>query len=359
MRFNDFKLTPSPVQEAAADKLKHGSTRGHMGEYLLGAAVVAKFIKGADPIKPADVVKVMKKTSSTESLSATFKSNEGDVIDFVNIIKNKKNIADAMDVTALVSVMNEELDGAVAFANSDIAATKWSRVIAANGRPDSILVKAAGEEDQSGTKADIFLIYKQEDGTEKVLKGWSLKTGSNLIGQGSPRTFDNMVVFFKELGVDLVPIEDYDEHPDQHIASVMKQVSQELNGFTAGDDDNKELELIQRVINFMSVHLTQKDPRVYIVNLGKGAYTAQTIRTMAKNLPTVDLESSLSTKGRPELLVHDKGNIKDVLFKIRYTYSASRVNSKGKTTPERHRMFVETGPLFKKLATISAPQDVV
>lgn len=349
MRYNEIKL-----QEAKEEKLKHGSSRGHMGEYLLGSAVVAKMIAGADAISADDVKKVMYQTSASDSLSTTFTGAENDEIEFVNIIKNQKNIADAKDVDALTQAMASELNGAVKFANGDIYAKKWSKIFAENGKPDKILVKAAGEEDQSGTKADIFLIYKKPDGEDRVIKGWSLKTGSNLVGQASPRTFDSMKVFFKELGIDLQPIDGYDEAPAEHVRSIMNQVVNDLNNFTAGNDDQKEATLVNNIANFMSEHVAKKDPRVYIVNLGKADYSAQTVRKMVSNLSTVDLESSMKTSGQPEVLVHSKGNPKNLLFKIRYTYSPRRINSKGKEVAERHRMFVETGPLFKTLGTISA-----
>lgn len=349
MRYQDFKLT-----EAAKDeKLKHGSSKGHLGEYLLGAAVAAKFIKGDDSITAEDVKNVMKVTSAN-NLSYKFKAtNDLDEVEFINIISNKKNIADAKDWEATVSVMSEELNGAVRFANSDKAAAMYSKSIANNGKPDSVQIKAAGEEDQSGTKADIFLMYKQEDGSYKKLKGWSLKTGSNLIGQASPKTFENMQVFFKELGITLSPIDDYDNNPAEHVKSVLEQVSADLNAMTAGDDLQKETTLVKNLVNFMSEHLAKKDPRVYVVNLGKGDYSAQSVRTMARNLQTVDLESGLKKSGQPAVLVYRAGNPKDLLFQVRYTYSPRRINSKGKETAERHRMFVETGPLFKTLGTIS------
>ena len=344
------------IKEAAGDKLKHGSTRGHMGEYLIGSAVVAKLIAGSDNITTDDVMSVMNQTSATENLSQTFTGSEGDEIDFINIIKNKANIADAKDVQALASVMANELNGAVKFANSDIYSKKWSKIFAENGKPDKIVVKAAGEEDQKGTKADIFLIYRKDDGTERVIKGWSLKTGSNLIGQASPRTFANMEVFFKELGVTLKPIADYEQNPAEHVVSIMKQVSDDLNVLTAGDDPQKEAQLIDNIAGFMDEHLTKRDPRVYIVNLGKGDYNAQTMRTMRSNLATINLETSLKLGGRPTLLVHSIGNQKNFLFMIRYSYSPARPSSKdpSKIRPERHKLVVETGPLFKTLGTISA-----
>lgn len=349
MRYSDFKI----IKEAKAATLKHGSTRGHMGEYLLGGAVVAKMLIGDANVTAEQVKAVLSKTSQTNDLSQTFTSDEGDSIDFKNVISNKKNIDDAKDVEALVSVMSQELEGAVKFANSDVYAKKWSKIFYENGKPDRILVKAAGEEDQKGTKADIFLIYKQEDGTERTIKGWSLKTGSNLIGQASPRTFENMQVFFKEMGVTLKPIENYQENPAEHVVSIMKQVSDDLNALTAGDDPAKEIQLITNVAGFMDEHLTKKDPRVYIVNLGKGDYTAQTIRTMRNNLANVNLETSLKLGGRPTLYVHEIGQQRNYLFMIRYSYGAAKVRADGSKRAERHKLIVETGPLFKQLATIS------
>lgn len=342
------------IKEAAGDKLKHGSTRGHMGEFLLGGAVVAKMIIGDEQVTADQVKSVLSRTAQTKDLSLTFMSDEGDSIAFQNIIKNQKNIADAKDVEALTSVMASELQGAVKFANSDIYAKKWSKIFYENGKPDRIVVKAAGEEDQSGTKADIFLIYKQDDGSERVIKGWSLKTGSNLIGQASPRTFANMEVFFKELGVTLKPIDDYESQPEKHVVSVMQQVSNSLNKLTAGDDPKLEAQLISNVAGFMDEHLTKKDPRVYIVNLGKGQYTAQTMRTMRNNLANVNLETSLVTTGRPSLYIHSIGNVKNFLFMIRYSYTKPKVRENGTTRPGRHKLVVETGPLFKTLGTISS-----
>jgi hypothetical protein len=349
MRYSDFKI----ITEAKAATLKHGSTRGHMGEYLLGGAVVAKMIIGDANVTAEQVKAVLSRTSKTKDLSLTFMSDEGDSIAFKNVISNKKNIADAKDIEALTSVMADELEGAVRFANSDIYAKKWSKIFYENGKPDRILVKAAGEEDQKGTKADIFLIYKKENGEDRVIKGWSLKTGSNLIGQASPRTFENMQVFFKEMGVTLKPIENYEENPADHVVSIMKQVSDDLNKLTAGDDTAKETQLVTNVAGFMDEHLTKKDPRVYIVNLGQNDYTAQTIRTMRLNLDNVNLETSLKLSGRPTFYVHEAGNQKNFLFMIRYSYAPAKVRDNGTRRAERHKLIVETGPLFKQLATIS------
>ena len=351
MRFQEIKV---PLTEAsvAKEKLKHGSTRGHLGEFLLGAAIVAKFIKGDNPINKQDAIDVITKTAQTENLTALFKGDASDEIGFQNIVVNKKNIADAKEPDT-VRIMSTELDAAVKYANSETSVVKWSRIFAKNGKPDKILVKAAGEEDQKGTKADIFLYYFRPDGSSRKFKALSVKTGSNLVGQASPKTFDNMQVFFKELGITLQPIKDYQQNINKHVNSILAQAANDLNAMTAGDNTAKESKLVQNLANFLNQHVGKNDPRLQVVNIGQGDFSVQTVKKMIKNLPTVDLESSLITGGRPKVLVHSVGNPKNFLFQIRYTYSEARIGSDGKSRPERHRMFVETGPLWKTLGTIN------
>lgn len=350
------------TEQKQTQKLKHGSTRGHLGEFILGAAVTAKFISGNEPATMQDMKKVMAEAGSSSQLAATFnatRKNVTDVVVFQNIVKNPKNIADIQDTEATLEVMQEEAQAALAFANSDAYAKKLSRLFADNGRPDKIYVKAAGEEDQSSTKADIFLSYENENGEERMLRGMSLKTGSNLVGQASPRTYENMRVFFADLGITLPEMPDYDKDVKGSVEKILQTAKDQLNAMTVGNDENKEADLIQNIYRFLSEHAALQDPKLIIVNLGKGDFSVQKINKMLANLDQVNLETSLKTTGQPAVIVHDKGNIRDQLFQIRYTYSAPRIDSKGKQKPERHRMFVEVGPLFKRLATIkrSEPLD--
>lgn len=346
------------ITEATEQKLKHGSTRGHLGEFLLGGAIAAKFIKGADPIDTGDVIRVLKGAGATANLSAEFKTaNEQDTVEFTNVITNVKNIADAQDVDSLVSVMAEELAGSVKFANTFSEIKKLSRDYAQNSNIEKVVVKAAGEEDQKGTKADIFLYLRQPDGSLKIIRPISVKTGSNLVGQGSPRTFDGIQAMFADLGIQLTPIDNYDENTDQHVKSIMQQVVRDLNAYTQGESDTNEQRLVQQLGNFLNKHVGLNDDKLVVVNIGKGDYTTQKINTMIRNLPNIDLESSFKQGGRPAVLVHERGNPSNQLFQVRYTYQAPRVNSKGKRMPERHRMFVEVGPLFKQLATFNLKRD--
>lgn len=340
------------LSEAVKEKLIHGSTKGHLGEFLIGAAIVAKFIKGTGPISINDAIEVISKTAQAPDLSADFVGDAADKIRFENIISNKKNIADAREPKNL-QIMNAELQGAVKYANSEISVVKWSRIFAENGKPDEILVKAVGEEDQKGTKADIFLIYIDPINGPKTFKALSIKTDSNLVGQASPRTFNNMQVFFSDLGVNLTPINNYETNVEGHVTSILNQVVGDLNKLTAGDNDANESILIQNIANFLNIHVGKRDSRLQVVNIGKGDYTVQTVKQMISNLPTVDLQTSMKSGGRPTVVVHRAGNLKDVLFQIRYTYSPVRIGSDGKQRPERHRMFVEMGPLWKTLGTIT------
>lgn len=341
------------LSEADSEKLIHGSTKGHLGEFIIGAAIVAKFIKGAGTIDVNDATAVISETAKTSNLSAEFVGVAADKIRFQNVISNKKNIADAKEPQT-PKIMSAELQAAVKYANSEASVVKWSRIFAENGKPDEILVKAAGEEDQKGTKADIFLIYiDPTNGNPRIFKALSIKTGSALVGQASPRTFNNMQVFFSDLGISLQPIDDYQTNIKGHVTSILNQVSTDLNALTAGDDDAKESILIQNIATFLNKHVGMNDPKLQVVNIDKGDYSVQTVRKMISNLPTVDLHTSLKSGGQPAVVVHRAGNLKDMLFQIRYTYSPARVGSDGKPRPERHRMFVEMGPLWKTLGTIT------
>ena len=337
----------------AEQKLKHGSTRGHLGEFLLGGAIAAKFIKGTEDITPSDVASVLRSAGATEKLSAEFETVGADRVEFINVVTNQKNIADSMDTDALLSVMGDELNGSVKFANTFSEIKRLASNFVKNNTVEKIVVKAAGEEDQKGTKADIFLYLRQPDGSLKIIRPISVKTGSNLVGQGSPRTFEGIQAMFADLGIQLAPIDNYEENTDQHVKSIMQQVVRDLNAYTQGTSDTKEQRLVQQLGNFLNKHVALNDPKLVVVNIGKGDYTTQKINTLIRNLPTIDLESTNKQGGRPAVLVHEKGKQQNLLFQVRYTYQAPRINSRGNQMPERHRMFVEVGPLFKQLATFN------
>jgi hypothetical protein len=339
----------------ASNKLKYGSTRGNVGEFILGAAITAKFLAGASSASIGDVHQVIRDTVA-ENLTKSFTRPDGEVSDkitFRNVIANQKNIQDINDVESLTQSMANEISAALKFANSDQYATKLSRMFATNGRPDEILVEAIGEEDQSNNKADIILKYIKPNGETKKLRPISLKIGSNLVGQGSPRTFENMKVFFADLGISIPEMPEYEQNVNAGVQKVLQYVADDLTNLTSGDDTTKEATLIQKISNFLNKHAALNDPKLIIVNLNKADYSVQKIKKMISNLETVNLETTYVKTGRPAVVVHNAGKLKDLLFKVRYTYSPRRIGSDGKERPERHRMFVEVGPLFKSLATIS------
>ena len=338
----------------AEQKLKHGSTRGHLGEFLLGGAIAAKFIKGTEDITPSDAVSVLRSAGATEKLSAEFETVGADKVEFINVVTNKKNVADSMDTDALVSVMANELEGSVKFANTFSEIKRLASNFVKNDTIEKIVVKAAGEEDQKGTKADIFLYLRQPDGSLKIIRPISVKTGSNVVGQGSPRTFEGIQAMFADLGIQVAPIDNYQENTDQHVKSVMQQVVRDLNAYFQGTSDTKEQRFVQQLGNFLNKHVALNDPKLVLTNIEKGDYTTQKISTLIRNLPDIDLESTNKVGGRPAVLVHEKGKPRNLLFQVRYTYQAPRFSSSlNRETPERHRMFVEVGPLFKQLATFN------
>jgi hypothetical protein len=339
----------------ASNKLKHGSTRGNIGEFLLGSAVISKLLAGSAPASLADMHQVMRDTVGA-NLTKTFEKSGGEFADrftFRNVIKNKQNISDINDIESLIQSMPTEINGALKFANSDQHTVKYASLFEKNGKPDAIAVDAVGEEDQSKSKIDVALKYIYPNGETRVLRAISLKVNSPLVGQGSPRTFETIKQFFSDMGIAVPDVPDYDQNVNAGVQKVLQYVADDLNGLTAGNDDAKEASLIRKISSFLNKHAALNDPELIIVNLENNDFSVQTIKKMISNLTGVDLETTFIKTGRPAVLVHATGNQKNVLFKIRYTYSPKRIGSDGKTRSERHRLFVEVGPLFKSLATVN------
>jgi hypothetical protein len=348
------------LEAKASNKLKHGSTRGNIGEFLLGSAVISKLLAGSAPASLSDMHQVMRDTVGA-NLTKTFEKSGGEFADrftFRNIIKNKQNISDINDIDSLIQAMPAEINSALKFANSDQHMARYSRLFEKNGKPDEISVEAVGEEDQSESKADINLKYIKPNGDTKLLRVISLKVQSPLIGQGSPRTFETIKQFFSDMGITVPADPDYDQNVNAGVQKVLQYVANDLNGLTAGDDNTKEASLISKISSFLNKHAALNDPKLIIVNLENNDFSVQTIKKMISNLSSVNLETTFIKTGRPAVLVHAADNQKNVLFKIRYTYSPKRIGSDGKTRSERHRLFVEVGPLFKSLATINSSKEV-
>lgn len=356
MRYSELKLAEATKPSM---KLKHGSTRGHMAEFILGAAATAKLIAGSQNITANDTKTVMRKGATNLELS-TFETNVAkDNVEFINIIKNQANKDDATDVENLIEQMSSEIDGSTTWANQDQGMKKLSKYFETNEKPDKLRVKSAGEEGQKASKVDVDVIYIKPDGSERVIRPISLKAGSNLLGQGSPRTFETFAAFVKDLGVELKPVPDYQEDVEKHVISILKQISADFNRDLSGDDLAAKERAVQDVYKFLDKHAGLNDKKLLIVQIEGPNFSAKKITKIREALKSVDLDASFKESGRPAVLIHEAGNPKALLFQIRYTYSPPRASSKdpNKIRPERHRMYVESGPLFERLATVATSKS--
>lgn len=345
------------LTEAQSKKLKHGSNRGAVNEFFIGCAVVAKFQAGNKAVKPADIIRIAKEVSSTPNLSKEFQyelNGAKDTLKFENIISNEKNINDIKDIDTTIASMDSEIKGDAKFVNSDHYISKWARLFEKNGKPDEIHVKAAGEEDQSGTKVDIFVTYIKPGEEPRPIRHISLKTGSNLVGQASPRKYESLKTFFDALGIDLPNnMPNYDNDVKGSVEIVMNKAASQLGNLTAGEKSPKEKIVLDNLVNFINHHAALDDEKLIIVNVEKGNYSAQKISRLYDNLNQVDLETTYAKTGaRPDIRVHEKGKRNNFLLKIRYTYSPERINSKNQKVAERHKLVVEVGKLFKTLAAL-------
>ena len=225
---------------------------------------------------------------------------------------------------------------------------RFSKVFAENGQPDILRVKSAGEEGQSDSKVDVDVIYIKPDGSEKILRPISLKAGSNLIGQGSPLKFEGFAAFVKDLGVDLKPIDNYEENVEANVTSVLKQIALDFKKDLAGNSQPSKEQAVSDIYKFLDKHAGMNDKKLVIVQISGPKFSTKKINKLRFGLQTVDLDASFKATGRPAVLIHEKGNPKNLLFQIRYSFMASKTRDNGTVRKERHRMFVETGDLFEE-----------
>lgn len=327
-------------------QLKYKSNKGNISEFYIGAALVAKFINGIDKVTVEDVTAVVSPLKNRRTnFNKSYTGKNGDTIIFQNVIRNPTNKKDVRAYEFNMSAMKKEIEGAIAFANSDFVVNKTAQDVERDGTPDEIIVRGVGEEDQSGTKADIILVYNG-----KEIRKWSVKTGSDIIGQGSAGNFDSVQSFFKELGISVTSNPQYNTKPEEHIVNVMRDVANQLQRELRGDNLQAELGVVQSIQSFINQHATKKDPELYIVNVGKGKFTVQDLKLAAENLKEINLYATAYDErldgqpARPSVVVHEFQNAGNFLVKIRYTFEASN---------NRHRMFVETGPLFKSITNVT------
>lgn len=179
--------------------------RGDIAEGIVAAAIAAKLSKRVggkiEMVSASDVIaqvsSIQQMNTVVSNVIPDFSNEHEDTVSFS--ISMPKRPFEALVDRNLLSCLQGEYEGAVKYVNSP-PMHKFATRLASNKKSNNILVKAAGTEDQKGTKVDISIIV---DGN-KLRNQLSLKVkGGDQFAQKTGKAFEVQKAFWEPLGIDV------------------------------------------------------------------------------------------------------------------------------------------------------------
>jgi len=343
------------------------------------------------------------------------KSEITDKVIFKNIINMKDHINDLRQIETAIEKISKELPGILTDANAQVKSAGLAlKDIFANGIADSITIGAEGGADQKGTKVDVSIVHTDTEGTREVKRlGYSLKTdtaGSGVMPvsqhPGVNKGSGGQIEFFADIGV-IDDIEDasLDEYNaldaklrslvnknakdgkleskyekeiralrrdnegvkvfDKNIVKAATQINKQI------DDNGAEAAFLNDIVVFLKKHINKDDDDLKLLTFDKnGAYTT-TVQQFEKNVRNFTIRATADTKKHEMRIeaINEDGS-KDLILKMRFIASGARFSGStyrkalkkksviaGKEVASgyellRYKMYVETGPGYKKAAQI-------
>ena len=334
------------------------TNRGETSEGILGAAMFAKFVKrepGEDigTVTPADISGVLdslKKTGEDqyEVEVEDYDNEHADRVTFVLRLKTGP-YQDLMD-PAKRTLLASEYSSAAAYVNSSDA-ERYSRYFYINGRADQITIMADGVTGETEQKTDVWVFVADEDGNPRKLRlNTSLKVGGvGQFGQVSGDSEQTQQTLWNYFGVDVAPaLDDFKSVLKNNGArDAFKQVyeyaadqmDQELRNASPEDEAN----IVNSIATGITHFATLGDPKVELVDFSDGGFKILRFNNLVNKLKSIDLEATyIDSLTWPEVIIHERGNPKNRLLKIR-----TKIENKPKGIYMRN--LIEKGPLLEKL----------
>ena len=309
------------------------TNRGETAEGILGAAMFAKFVKrepGEDigTVTPADISGVLdslKKTGEDqyEVEVEDYDNEHADRVTFVLRLKTGP-YQDLMDPAKRKFLVDEYASAAAYLKSSD--AERYSRYFYINGRADQITIMADGVTGETEQKTDVWVFVTDENGQPRKLRlNTSLKVGGigqfGQVGGDSEETQQSLWNYF---GVNIDPAlpafrreikaGNSREAFEKVYGYAAKQIDRELKGASPEQEANILDNIAQGITHFA----TLGDPRVELVDFNKGGFKILRFNRLKEKLATIDLAATyVGDKTWPEVIIHERGNPKNKLLKIR------------------------------------------
>lgn len=347
---------------AAGDEGGKIANRGETSEGILGAAMFAKFTKREDKedigtVTPQDIATVLDNLKKTGEDQYEIQVEDSDNVhaDTVTFVLRLKTgpYADLMD-QAKRPLLSNEFSSAAAYVNSSDA-ERYSRYFYINGRADQIVIMADGVTGEKTQKTDVWVYVTDENGNpRKTRLNTSLKVGGvgqfGQVGGDSEETQETLWNYF---GVDVKPaLSGFKDKAKTDIRSAFKDVYQyaadQINQELADASPEQEAGMIDSIARGITHFATLGDPKVELVDFSSGGFKILRFNNLVEKLKSVDLEASyIDTKTWPEVIIHEKGNVKNKLLTVRM--KIEKVPTKKNPDAIYIRNYIEKGPLLEKL----------
>jgi len=374
-----FRLVEQVMEESKC-KLPN---RGDIAEGIVAAAIVAKLSKREGGkigmVSTSDVIQQVAKIDQMSTVVTNvvpdFTEGFEDTIGF-SISMPKRPFA-ALTDPSLLSCLEGEYEGAVKYVNSG-PMHKFATRLASNKKANQILVRAAGTEDQKGTKVDISIIV---DG-QRLRNQLSLKVkGGDQFAQKTGKSFSVQEAFWEPLEIDVSALEQkyntiVDQIPDGKPFSSREEIdnggymllasqaaelvyAQAYKTLESKLDNNRfEAEFVRKLADYIRTGAVGPESEfVELVKIERGDFKrARFGKKFYAEIENANLYPVLNTSGSyPKIQIvyeDDEGN-KSVLVQMRAKVERASGKSGGtKKYGVLMRNYLETGPALYKLAAI-------
>ena len=280
------------------------ANKGEIVEGIYGAATMARLINrpNAD-ITAQDVYKVIAGLPNVPqggSYSVNAKETEGAISDnFELIVKLKAQpYADLKNTKKIDAMMGNIVRSVIAFVNNETI-PRYAKLFAENGRPDSVDIISDGISDETGTKTDVKLIYKDENGQpiRELLKyGQSVKVGAvkqfGQVGGGAARDtlekrFEKLEFMWEKFGVDISPLKTKfstaNRIEDAYEAAYDSAAKTLADKLAVANDEQEKL-FLKKFINGIKYFATLNDDDVNLIQFDEKGYFVLDFKRLDKLL---------------------------------------------------------------------------
>lgn len=268
------------------------ANKGEIVEGIYGAATMARLVnRPNDDITPQDVYNIIARLPDTPqggSVVINAEEANSDITDnFELIVKLKPQpYADLKNTKKIDAMMGNIVRSVVAFVNNETI-PRYAKLFAENQRPDSVDIISDGISDETGTKTDVQLIYKDENGQpirELIKYGQSVKVGAvkqfGQVGGGKAsdtleKRFEKLEFMWDKFGVDVSPLKDMftkSSRIEDAYEKVYDEAAKILKQDLAGINVDKEKAFLEKFINGIKFFATLNDDNVNLIQFDEKGY---------------------------------------------------------------------------------------